>query len=147
MAPVTLIIDASVGVKWFSSTDEDNLTHALAIRDQHVQSNITILIPDLFYYEVANALIYKQSIPFKEIQIALNDLFDLGLQIINVEPELIFDTAKMAREFNISVYDAIYAVAALKYACPLVTANPRHQGKGRQLGCQVISLKDWKGIN
>lgn len=145
MAPASLIIDASVGVKWFSSTDEDNLTQALAIRDQHVQSNITILIPDLFYYEVANALIYKKTIPFKDIQMALNDLFALGLQIITVEPELMLDTAKMSREFNISVYDAIYAVAALKYACPLVTANPRHQG--RSLGCQVIPLRDWKGIN
>ncbi len=145
MARAALVLDASVGVKWFASTGEDNLIEALDIRRAHIEGKAFIAVPDLFYYEVANALTYKKALPLDEIELAIASLFDVSLQSEILEAELARDSVKLARRLGLTVYDACYAVIAAKKSCPLVTANPRHQGKARQLGCRVIPLKDWKG--
>lgn len=145
MARPTLVLDASVGVKWFSSAGEDNLSEALDIRRAHIEGKELIAVPALFFYEVANALTYKKAIPFEEIELALDSLFDINLQSEALEAGLARDSVKLARRLGLTFYDACYAIAAVKNSCPLITANPRHQGRAHQLGCQVISLKHWKG--
>ncbi len=62
MARQTLVLDASVGVKWFSARGEAALDRALAIRDSHIAGHLLILVPDPFYYDVANAIIHKHFI-------------------------------------------------------------------------------------
>lgn len=139
MARQTLVLDASVGVKWFSAKDEDGLSQALTMRDQHVAGDILIVVPDLFYYEVANALAHKKSIPTKEIQSALSDLFALGLKTVAVGAALLTASITLSRQFGITIYDSCYIALAQESASPLVTANPRHQGKS--FGCKVISVE------
>ncbi len=144
MARATLVLDASVGVKWFSSTGEDNLSEALDIRQAHIEGKAFIAVPDLFFYEVANALTYKKAMPLEEIEPALASLFDISLQMVAMEAQLAQDSVRLALRLGLTVYDACYAVVAANNSCPLITANPKHQGKAQQLGCQVIPLKDWK---
>jgi len=43
-----IVTDASVGVKWFSSKNEDNIDLALQIRDLKLKNKIEITVPDLF---------------------------------------------------------------------------------------------------
>ena len=141
MARQTLVLDASVGVKWFSGKDEDSLPQALTIRNRHVSGDIQILVPDLFFYEVANALVYKKHIPIGEIQSALRSLFSIELYAVAMNAELMGISAEMARQFKITIYDACYAALARSESIPLVTANPRHQM--HKLGCEVIPLEQW----
>ena len=47
-----IVTDASVGVKWFSSKNEDNIDLALQIRDLKLKNKIEITVPDLFLFEV-----------------------------------------------------------------------------------------------
>jgi len=142
MARQTLVLDASVGVKWFSSKDENGLSQALTIRDEHVAGDVLVAVPDLFYYEVANALAHKKSIPTKEIQSALSDLFALGLKTVAVGTALLTASITLSRQFGITIYDSCYIALAQESASPLVTANPRHQGKS--FGCKVISIQEWR---
>ncbi len=142
MARRTLVLDASVGVKWFSAKDEDSLPRALDIRDRHVAGDIHIMVPDLFYYEVINALVHKRHIPSEAIQQVIADLFDLGLGAFPVGNAALASSALIARQFTITVYDACYVALARENACPLVTANPRHQR--RDLGCQVVPIEEWQ---
>jgi len=142
MARQTLVLDASVGVKWFSAKDEPSLSQALAIRDRHVSGQMRVAVPDLFYYEVANALVHKRSIPAEETERAVGSLFALGLETVATSAELMAVSIKLARRLNITIYDACYAALAQQQGCSLVTANPRHQSGA--LGCEVIPLDKWR---
>ncbi len=141
MARKTLVLDASVGVKWFCAKGEAALQQSLAIRDAHIAQQTLIVVPDLFYYEVANAIVHKRFMPDEAVQLAVTSMFDLGLGAVPIDRGLLATSVRMARQFDISVYDACYTVLAQERNCPLVTANPRHQG--RVLDCQVIPIERW----
>ena len=143
MARQALVLDASVGVKWFSDRGEGSLTQALAIRDSHVAGKMLITVPDLFYYEVANAIIHKQFIPLDAVQSAVASIFALEMNTIPVDSHVLSDSTALSRKLGITVYDACYIVLARDSGSPLVTANPRHQKKG--VDCEVIPVEKWKG--
>ncbi len=142
VARQTLVIDASVGVKWFTASNEESLFQALAIRDAHVAGDVAILVPDLFFYEVANAIIQKKSIPYTAVQSVINKLFTLRINPVYFDLDLMVTSVSLAREIGITVYDACYIAVAQKHGCPLVTANPRHQKQTS--GCEVIPLEYWR---
>ncbi len=142
MARQSLVLDASVGVKWFSARDEASLAQALAIRDAHIDGDALIVVPDLFFYEVANAIAQKKSIPLEAVQPAVANMFALGVTAVSIDCELLDASVMLSRQLNITVYDSIYIAVALKHDYPLVTANPRHQKEG--LGCKVIAVEKWR---
>lgn len=142
MARQTLVLDASVGVKWFSPGDETALIQALAIRDAHVSRQTLIIVPDLFYYEVTNAIIHKKFFSADTVHSVVSALFALGLRTAPVDAELLVNAVNVSRQFNITIYDSCYVATARSCNCPLVTANPRHQGQ--DLGCQVIPIEEWR---
>ncbi|MFW6150918.1 MAG: type II toxin-antitoxin system VapC family toxin, partial [Chloroflexota bacterium] len=84
---------------------------------------------------------YKAALPSDKLRLCVKSLFDLELQTVAVNRELIDDSASISRRSGISVYDACYCAAARRSNMPLVTANPRHQG--RSAACQIISLDEW----
>jgi len=142
MARLSLVIDASIVVKWFSSLEEANVSQAVDILDRRVKGEITLLVTNLLYYEVSNALVHKKALSNEKVQLSVASLFSLGMQTVHTDADLMVMSARLARQFSITVYDACYAALAQKYNCPLVTANPRHQMQ--TLGCQVIPIEEWK---
>ncbi|MBI2849698.1 MAG: type II toxin-antitoxin system VapC family toxin [Chloroflexi bacterium] len=144
MARPALVLDASVGVKWFSDKGEASLSQALAIRDSHVTGGILITVPDLFFYEVANAIVHKQFIPLEAVQSAVASMFALGIETVSLDPALLGTSVELSRKLGITVYDACYIALAKKYDCPLVTDNPRHQRQN--LGSEIIPLAGWREI-
>ena len=142
MALPTLVLDASVGVKWFSRHDEQALKQAIAIRDAHVSEQILVIVPDLFYYEVTNALVQKLFFSTGIVRSAGSSLFDLGLLTVSINNTLLAASVRISRLSSITVYDAVYAAVAVERDSPLVTANPRHQRPG--LGCRVIPIEEWQ---
>jgi predicted nucleic acid-binding protein len=142
MARPALVLDASVGVKWFSPKDEAALKKALSLRNAHISQQILVRVPDLFYYEVTNAVTNKKSFSNQMVQSVVSSLFSLNLQTIAVNTELLCAAANISRQFNITIYDSCYIAIAAGHNCPLVTANPRHHKQ--DMGCQVISIEQWK---
>src|SRR3989338_9128066 len=140
MARPALVLDASVGVKWFSPRDEQALKQALAIRDGHVSEDILVIVPDLFYYEVTNALVQKKFFSTGAVRSAGSSLFKLGLSTVNLNNTLLDDAIRISRQSAVTVYDAIYAAVAIERDVPLVTANPRHQHP--ELGCRFIPIEE-----
>ena len=143
MAREALVLDASVGVKWFSRQDESDLERALDIRSAHLSGRTSVLVPDLFYHEVTNAIAHKHFFSVQALQRAVSSLFRLSLQTVPVQASLLASAVEISRRHNITIYDAAYVAVATQEGCPLVTANPRHQG--RALGCEVIPISEWKG--
>jgi predicted nucleic acid-binding protein len=142
MAGESLVLDASVGVKWFSAAGEDHVGQARALLKAHSEGQVTLLVPDIFFHEVSNALVHKKGLPTGTIEEAISSLFALGLVVTAVSEDLLLKSVQIARKADVTEYDACYAAAAIKNRCALVTANPRHQNS--DLGCRVIGIGEWK---
>jgi predicted nucleic acid-binding protein len=142
MAQPALVLDASVGVKWFSEIGESSVPQARAIMKAHAAGEIRLIVPDLFFHEISNTLVHKKSLSLALVEESLTTLFALELSVLTVNEQLLGLAVQLARKVNITEYDASYIAAAIENQCPLVTANPRHQKEG--LGCQVIPIEKWK---
>lgn len=142
MAQQTLVLDASVGVKWFSGIGEAHVPQARAILAAHASGSIILIVPDIFLHEISNTLVHKKNLSIELIEESIVNLFALGLLVVPASEELIRKSAHLARKSDITEYDACYVVVAMGNNCPLVTANPRHQGK--EPGCRVIPLEEWR---
>ena len=141
MARKTLVLDASVGVKWFSAIGEADVPQARAIMKAHASGEISLVVPDLFFHEISNTLVCKKTLSMTLIEESITTLFDLGLSIFTASEQRLRTSTQLARKAGITEYEAYYIVAAIENRCPLITANPRHQRQG--LGCQVIPIEQW----
>jgi predicted nucleic acid-binding protein len=142
LAQQALVIDASVGVKWFSAEGEASVSQARSILKAHAGGDIKIVVPDLFFYEILNALVHKKTIPTSMVEESIALLFALGLAVYSPSEAFFRSAVQLARKHGITEYDACYVAAAIGSHCPLVTANPRHHKK--DFGCRVIGIEDWK---
>jgi predicted nucleic acid-binding protein len=140
MAEETLVLDASVIVKWYS--EEEDSDKALEIRDHFFKGKMKVLVPDLLFYEVANALRYNQVLSEDEITSAIEDLYEIGFERMIMDKSLLIKTVSLAMKSDISVYDASYVSLAEQTECKYITADLKVTEK-----CQdknIILLSNWK---
>ena len=116
---MSLVIDASVALKWF--VPEPGHEAALAILDGN-DAEQQLLAPDWLLVEVANAL-WKQwrrkAIEPDEIEAILVMLPD-ALTLLNARP-LVPRASAIAQAIDHPVYDCLYLAAAEAHAATLVT--------------------------
>lgn len=120
----TVVLDASVVMKWFVK-DEDDRLQALYLLKQFKSEKIEFIVPDLLFYEVANAIkafIRAKRITFTTGSRYLQRLLDLNLLLVH-SSELISQTLKLAHKLDISVYDASYVTLAKSQKLSLYTAD------------------------
>lgn len=120
-----IIIDASVAFKWFSQEGEEDIDKALEILDSHLRGKELIVVPDLIVYELANAWVTKAVLPLKRCLVLLKDLEKSRLKIEVISFRLINKAVTFSKKYNVSVYDAVYAVLAEEKRCSLITADKK----------------------
>ena len=117
------VLDASTILKWFLK--EKDTKKAIAFKELFVKGEIGLIEPDLLLYEFVNGLRYQKNIIQRDIEEAVEGLFDLGL--IFVTPKL--SLLKMANQFalknDITVYDACYIILAKETGSRFVTADEK----------------------
>lgn len=122
----SIIIDASVALKWFfeNEDDQDKANILLQnIRDGKLQ----LVVPDIWWYEITN--VFRSSIKsgkmsLKNVKMHLKDLRELNL--VTVDFISIMDlTCQIAVKLDISVYDASYVVLAKSQKYPFYTADKK----------------------
>lgn len=138
MAPVALIPDASVVVKWFAP--EPDRAAAVRLRDLYLAGELDLVIPDLLYYEVANALRFSRLVPPGDAADSLADLFAMELLEEPLTERLAVDAWRVAHEAGITFYDAAYLAVARKRNGVVVTADREFVRKARSR--RVASLAD-----
>lgn len=122
------IIDSSVVFKWFSKEETDrNL--ALKLLDNHISKKIQLMVPDLIFYETANAWATKSALSAVEVEVNLSKLEEASLVIEQIDFKFIKQAAMFSKKYNVSVYDAIYAVMAEEKKCDLITADDKFANK------------------
>lgn len=126
-----LVLDASVVIKWF--LPEDNSPEARELREAHLAGKIFIFAPPLLLFEIVNALVYKKELTTREVNKAIEIFFFTNPQLLEFNQGLMSNTAKIARKYGISVYDASYIALAKALSCQFITADEKLFGKVKSL--------------
>ena len=108
--PASLVVDASVAVKWFNP--EEDREAAILLRDEHARGKVRISAPLLLVWEVANGLRYSAEAGTDFVQQALRDLWDLGIAFHAPDPEWMSDAVGIAFDGGLTLYDASYLALA-----------------------------------
>ena len=136
----TLVLDASVIVKWYS--EEEDTEKALRIRDLFCQNKTNIIVPDLMFYEIANVVRYARGIFDKEKEAILNNIVLLNLDVVSVSRYNLVKSLSLALKYDITVYDAVYLVIASQKKAVYVTADEKLKKKVALKN--VMLLSEWK---
>lgn len=104
------IIDASVAVKWFVS-EEFLKDEAFEVLDKIKDSPREFAVPELFFNELLSVLCRLLD-DSRQIQGFMTDLQDLGFIRLGNGRETLSQAILLAKKFNLSGYDAVYAANA-----------------------------------
>jgi predicted nucleic acid-binding protein len=136
----TLVIDASIAVKWV--VEEHGTAEALVLRQK-----AKLIAPELLIAECANILwkkVQRGELLKDEALLAARLL--QGAEIELLPTRFLFEAAtRMSIEIDHPAYDCLYLALALEKKCQFVTADERllrklHQGRQRTLRDRAISL-------
>jgi predicted nucleic acid-binding protein len=136
-----LVVDTSVLVKWFKTAGEELTAEAAALREHVDRTRATVFAPALLCYEVANILVRKADLGTAEAAALLETMSRWPIHLAGPEPELLHRGARLARDYDITFYDAAFVALAEALGCPLVTADRRLAAATRSLGF-VVHLAD-----
>lgn len=118
------VLDASVVVKWFRQ-GEALAREALALRTAYLEGRIRILVPTLLAYEVANVLRHRIGLTASQVEVAVQSLFDMGLEWAPPSAAMIRRAVAIAQRADTTVYDATYAALAELVGATYVTGDER----------------------
>ncbi len=124
MEKETLVLDASVIVKWFD--DEEYTDKALEIRKEFVKGDVDIIVPELLLYEVSNALRYNKNISRKDKGEMIDDLSLIDFKVVHFSNKTASMAMKIALDTDTTIYDGTYLAAARLNKCPLITADKKY---------------------
>ena len=126
----TLVIDASIAIKWVIEEDGTPLARALRQKAQ-------LIAPDLLVPECANILwkkVQRNELVKEEALFAARLLQSAEVELLPMR-SLFEATTRMSIEVDHPAYDCIYLALAIESSCQFVTADEqllRKLQRGRQ---------------
>jgi predicted nucleic acid-binding protein len=133
------VLDASVALAW-ALPDEDSERADLLL--DAAPSGIQFYVPVLWWYEVANALVvayHRRRITEAEVS-RIMELY--GMMPIKTELSLGVDSmwrfCSLAREYQVSAYDAAYMELAQRLGVGLATLDHHLRLAAMQAGIEVF---------
>ena len=120
------IIDASVCLKWYLD-DEECVESARQLLSDYGNGQITIVVPNFFFVEVANALnvaVIRKRLDDEKAFEFLQNILELNIFTLT-DTNLLVLAWKIARLYSCSVYDTEYVAGAYHLDCNLYTGDKR----------------------
>lgn len=139
---ISLVIDTSVAVKWLNQDNEANAGEADKILVDAKNNHVKLFAPELLKYEVGNELLFGKKISTRDIRDLMNIFYSLPITFIAANPDLASYTYVLAKNLEMTYYDASFLSLAKQYNATLVTENIKHQGKTSEV--KVIPLAKYK---
>jgi len=130
------VLDTSVVLKWFSEYGEDDLNRAFQIREYLLEGSVHFIVPELLFYELANALRYNTRFSTKDVSEAIDSVFDMELEVARIDKRIMEEAIALAFKYHITVYDAYFLGLSRAEGKPLITADYKFFEK----------MKGYKGI-
>lgn len=118
-----IVVDASVALKWLLTIDEESIKKAKSLLKNHLVGKNEILAPDFIFYEIANALATKTKVPQVSVTKLVKKIYSFNIKIYHPSEENVLDSARLAKRYDSTVYDMLYAVLAKKHKIELITAD------------------------
>lgn len=122
-----VVVDTSIVYKWIREEDTRHLS--LEILYRFLSGKEKILVPDILLYELANVLSNKTELSIKDIEEAWNLFIDFNVPIFTPTASFMQKCLKFSKKYQVTVYDAAYAVLAKEKKCDLVTADDKFAQK------------------
>ncbi|MBU0490246.1 MAG: type II toxin-antitoxin system VapC family toxin [Chloroflexi bacterium] len=117
-----VVPDTSVIIKWFRQGEVLAL-QALTLRQAYLEDWVQVTVPSLLAYELANVLRYKGDLSTTQVEEAVQSLFDLGLEWVTPSALLLRRAVAIARDCDLTVYDAAFVALAEALPADFVTAD------------------------
>jgi predicted nucleic acid-binding protein len=123
--PPTIVVDASVVIKWL--IPEDDQPKALEIRDSYQEARMNVVAPGLLTAEIGNVLwkrVRSGLLSSAEAEKALFR-FQQDTPILRDSPVINASALRLAVAHNRTFYDSLYLAVAIHHQCDLVTADEK----------------------
>lgn len=133
------VVDASVVAKWFN--EEEYSDKAVKLKDLHAKGVIELIAPVHVIYEVGNSIWKNKQLSTEDAKEAIAALIQLDLTLISPTRESVKRAMEIARDKNMTFYDAVYIELAERYRVPLITADNTQAEKARDL-VKIIHIRD-----
>ena len=117
------VLDASVILKCFLK--EPDSPKAFKLLDAHTSGDESVAVPELLYYEIANALVTKTTLSQEAITVAVQNLLELDLESYSLGADEYITAVQLAIRANITMYDASYPILAQRLGVDFITADKK----------------------
>ena len=128
-----IVFDSSVALKWVFN-NEEGVSQALALRNAHISGETELVVPTLFFYEIANVLAIKVQLAAAEARRAFELFADFELVVHDLDRDEYLAAMDISARYRVSVYDATYLVLAQRLKCYFITADRKFFEKVDSLG-------------
>ena len=133
-----LVLDASCAIDRMVDTPAPRV----ALRALHLLQSGTIgVVPELWYYEVTNALMVAERtgrVSVQDVSAHISDIERLAVFLEN-SPTTPSALAAAARHSGLTVYDASCFELALRCSLPLATLDSRLRAAAQRAGIQLLA--------
>jgi len=116
-----IVLDASVGVKWFKA--EAGHEDARALLDALAAGEIDVAVPAVFPHEVLD--VARRLYGADDARALWERLDAAGIVVAGVDGALLAATIDVAASLGCTLYDAAAPALAARLGCPLVSADAR----------------------
>lgn len=122
--PEVLVLDASVGVKWFKHEFGDDV--ALEMLRSAALGDITIAVPTHFMHEVLSFV--RRHFSNADIVPAWEDMRQAGITVVPLTDEVVREAARQCSALGCAFYDALAPACATLLSATLVSADVKAHG-------------------
>lgn len=132
-----LVLDASTAMGWMMDTPAPRMSlRALDL----LQSGTIGVVPDLWYYEVSNALITAERQRRASAQLVSSHVSDIErlAAFLEVSPTTPSALIAAARQSGLTAYDAAYFELALRRNLPLATLDGKLRAASQKAGIELL---------
>jgi predicted nucleic acid-binding protein len=138
-----LVVDSSVVAKWILPEVDSAKAHQLI--DQTAASGERLIVLDLVFPEVANAIWKRHRQQLIDLGDARNLLEALGRSPVVVEPavSLLGFAFEIAAKYDRAIYDALFIALAQQHGLPGITADEPLFNVMRTDFPQIVLLRDF----
>lgn len=132
-----LVLDASTAIGWMVDTPTPRIAQrALRL----LQSGTIGVVPELWYYEVSNALITAERSGRVSMQTVSGHISDIErlAAFLEVGPTTPSALLAAARQSGLTAYDAAYFELALRRNLPLATLDSKMRTAAQKAGINLL---------
>ena len=133
-----VVLDSSVVVKWYST--EVKSDEALKLLDAYTEGSTELVVSEILFCEVGNALRYKPDYDPQKWKTAVAQLFSLRMKVTHLTENLTARTGEIAYDGKVTFYDALPVAIAEHKKTVCITADEQTQYKKLQTKGYPIEL-------